>query len=375
MLEQVCRQGSMCSHLKISWHSMKILAQMLGIAERDSPLFQKARGLGLQGAHELVGLAISRGCRHYQGGTEPIPQMPVPSTEFSDEELAICLLSPSLPYDQRTVRVGAQMLGSRDNQPSRLALLAHAEQAEVIVRYIATAGRRTEPHEPFWCELLAVLPPASLDSLTIAAGVLPHPSRFRLETGRTAPSDPMTHGGPQVVWLRPSSSVHLAPPFVLPRQAVTHVESLKLMSTKATIAHGNNFHLYRESLDEDHVYLEVEGTQFEASYGRVMVPIPVHIWEVIRRHPGVSLQLASKTDAELRQHVEAALDDRLKWHREAGENAKSLMALSGSLVFGSIDDPREAQFAAGLEYFTRLREHQRQIQQAIEELAQADTRK
>ncbi len=140
------------------------------------------------------------------------------------------------------------------------------------------------------------------------------------------------------------------------------------MSTKATIAHGPSFHFYHDLIDETHVYLEVEGTQFEASYGRVMVPIPMHIWEVIRRHPGVDLQLADKTDAELRQHVEATLEDRLKRHREADEKAKCLMALSGSLSFGSIDQPREAQLATGLEHYTRLREHQQQIQRAIAEL-------
>ena len=32
------------------------------------------------------------------------------------------------------------------------------------------------------------------------------------------------------------------------------------MSTKATIVHGPNFHLCHESLDEDQVYLEMEGT-------------------------------------------------------------------------------------------------------------------
>ena len=49
------------------------------------------------------------------------------------------------------------------------------------------------------------------------------------------------------------------------------------MSTKSTIAHGRNFHLYHEALDEDYVYLELEGTKFEASYNRVMIPIPVHV--------------------------------------------------------------------------------------------------
>ena len=142
------------------------------------------------------------------------------------------------------------------------------------------------------------------------------------------------------------------------------------MSTKATIAHGPNFHFYHDLWDEDHVYLEVEGTQFEASYGRVMVPIPVHIWEVIRRHPGVDLQLANKTDDELRQHVEQIVDERLKRYQEAEEHAKGLAALAGSLTFGRADQPREAQLAAGLEHCTRLREHQRQIQQAIAGLEQ-----
>ena len=140
------------------------------------------------------------------------------------------------------------------------------------------------------------------------------------------------------------------------------------MSTKATIAHGPSFHLYHDLLDEDHVYLEVEGTPFEASYGRVMVPIPVHIWEVIRRHPGVDLQLANKTDDELRQHVEQIVDERSKRYQEADEQAKSLAALAGSLTLGRADQPRAVQLAVGLEHCTRLREHQRQIQRAIAKL-------
>ena len=147
------------------------------------------------------------------------------------------------------------------------------------------------------------------------------------------------------------------------------------MSTKSTLAHGPNFHLYHEMLEEDYVYLEVAGTRFEAEYGRVMVPIPVHVWEVIRRYPGVDLQLADKTDEELRQHVEQMLDERLRWHQEASEAAKPIAALSGALVFGSIDEPREAQLARGLEDYTRQREHQRQIQRAIAELERTNSRR
>jgi hypothetical protein len=147
------------------------------------------------------------------------------------------------------------------------------------------------------------------------------------------------------------------------------------VSTKATLAHGPNFRLYHEALDEDYVYLEVEGTQFEAAYNRVMVPIPVHIWEVIRRYPGVDLKFADKTDAELSQYVEQEVDDRLKSYREADEKAKGLVSLLGSLALGSADRPREEQIAAGIDYFAKVREHQRQIQQAVAELEQMNRRK
>jgi hypothetical protein len=147
------------------------------------------------------------------------------------------------------------------------------------------------------------------------------------------------------------------------------------MSTKATIAHGPNFHLYHEVLDEDYVYLEVEGTQFEASYNRVMVPIPIHVWEVIRHYPGIDLKYADKTDAELRQFVDREVDKRLKLYGQANERAKGLVSLCGALAFGRADQPREQQIAAGIEYFTELRKHRRQIKQAIAELKRANVQK
>src|SRR5262245_10257929 len=101
------------------------------------------------------------------------------------------------------------------------------------------------------------------------------------------------------------------------------------MSTKSTIAHGRNFHLYHEALDEDYVYLELEGTKFEASYNRVMIPIPVHVWEVIRRYPGIDLKYADRTDAEIRRYVEQEVDERLKMYEEADEKSKGLVSVSG----------------------------------------------
>ena len=185
---------------------MTTLAQRLGTIEHRSLLLHKAGRLGLATATHLVGLAIMRGCQHYRYGPEPVFINPPSRVAFSDEELAVALLSPCLPYNPRAVRVGAQMLGSWGNQPQRLALLARKERAEEVVRHVALAGQQTEPHEPFWPELLAALSSDSVPSRVIPAGVLPHPSRFRLEAGVTRPADLISRGGPKVIWLRPSSS-------------------------------------------------------------------------------------------------------------------------------------------------------------------------
>ncbi len=142
-----------------------------------------------------------------------------------------------------------------------------------------------------------------------------------------------------------------------------------------SIAHGRNFHLYHEALDEDYVYLELEGTKFEASYNRVMVPIPIHVWEVIRRFPGIDFKYAERTDTEIRLYVEQEVDERLKLYEGADGRSKGLVSLSGSLAFGTADQPRDQQITTGVEYFTKVREHQRQIKQAIEELDQTNSKR
>ena len=147
------------------------------------------------------------------------------------------------------------------------------------------------------------------------------------------------------------------------------------MSTRSTLAHGPGFHFYHDLIDRDHVYLEIEGTKVETDYGRTMVPIPMHIWEVIRRYPGIDLQLADKTDDELHQYVEQELDARLAWYGRLDERVKRMAAIAGSVTWGFADQPRGVQLTKGLESFTRLREHQRQVQQAITELEKANPRK
>lgn len=140
------------------------------------------------------------------------------------------------------------------------------------------------------------------------------------------------------------------------------------MSTKYSLACGQGFHLYREAFDGDNIYLEIEGTHFEAAYNRVMVPIPVHIWEVIRRFAGVNFDYADKTDADIRDEVERSVDARLKRYAEATEKGRWLEAFSGQIVFGPIDAFREEQVAKGIAHHAQIRAHQQQIRAAITEL-------
>ena len=145
------------------------------------------------------------------------------------------------------------------------------------------------------------------------------------------------------------------------------------MSTKATIAYGLTFHFVpRGARRGNFVYLEIEGAQFEASYNGVMVPIPVHIWKVIRRYPGIDLSYANKTDDEIQDYVEHEVDERIGEDEKASERAKGIASLSGSLVFGPADQTRDRQIAAGTEYFIKVREHQRQVKEAIAKLEQAN---
>ena len=169
------------------------LAAKLGTTTHISALLQKARRLGL-GPRELGILAVQRGCDYYHDGS-PLPPATVSRTQFSDVELAIALLNPALRYDPHTLRLGAAMLGAAGNDPAHIARLARMERAEAIVRYVAMAGKRFEPENPFWTTLLELLPLSPPPK----SSVVPHPTRFVAMTG-------LTRRGVETVveWIRPA---------------------------------------------------------------------------------------------------------------------------------------------------------------------------
>ena len=143
------------------------------------------------------------------------------------------------------------------------------------------------------------------------------------------------------------------------------------MSTKCTLAYGSDFHLYHEWPDDDHVYIQLDTTHFEASYGRVTVEIPIHIWEVIRRRGGADLSLADKSDAELRQIVEGNVDERIRRYEDRvakGENEPALAFLLHSFAYGRADTPRDEQVAIGMEHHLERRRRQQEIRARIKDM-------
>jgi hypothetical protein len=182
------------------------LAARLGTTAHLSPLLMKTRRLGLACSRDLERLAVNRGLRYYDSHGDSLKDCPAPSLipasgsdgGLTNEELAIALLSPAAPYSQQRLRIGAAMLAAEGNQPASLAALALRERCGNIVRYIAECGHDVEPGNPFWNELLELLPAGQPAPIP---GTLPHPNRFVAMTG-------ITRAGVGNIkqWIRPRAS-------------------------------------------------------------------------------------------------------------------------------------------------------------------------
>ena len=91
------------------------------------------------------------------------------------------------------------MLSAEGNAPEEIARFAELERCQAVVRYVAECGRKFEPQNPFWMNLLALLPRTPPPK----SGVVPHPTRFVAMTGSTR------RGAETVVeWIRPAAPAH-----------------------------------------------------------------------------------------------------------------------------------------------------------------------
>ena len=179
----------------------QLLASRLGTTAHLSPLLHKAKRLGLGCPEYLEHVAVARGLGYFgrlpssAGGRESEfgPSLPDPD-QFSNEELAIALMSPALPYSIIPLRMAAGMLGADAISVDKILRLARQERCETIVRYIAECAFRVEPEHPLWTSLMEKLPPVP----SLAPDILPHPSRFVAMSG-------ITRAGRQTsaIWIRP----------------------------------------------------------------------------------------------------------------------------------------------------------------------------
>jgi hypothetical protein len=127
---------------------------------------------------DLWTLTVQRGCRHYWQGDEPEGEL-VSETTLTNEELAIALLNCAGSYSPHSIRCGAAMLGAFGNDPAIVARLAIWERSEAVVRFVAECGRKYEPQNVFWRDVLDRLPECSV----LKDGVMPHPTRFVAMSG------------------------------------------------------------------------------------------------------------------------------------------------------------------------------------------------
>ncbi len=175
------------------------LAQKLGTTTHMSCLRHEALRLGLSTDKDLVDEAIARGCFHFLQSDTP-PASRVTEREFSNEKLALALLTIANRYEPWLIRVGAMLLSHIDNDVHQIARQTRLERSEAVIREIALAGQRYEPENIFWRELLDLLP----DLPSPEAGVLPHHSRYVSIPGKIGPGK---MGSP--TWLRPKKMTSL----------------------------------------------------------------------------------------------------------------------------------------------------------------------
>ena len=134
------------------------------------------------------------------------------------------------------------------------------------------------------------------------------------------------------------------------------------MSTKSSLAHGEGFHFYNEAFDDEHVYLELNKAEFEASQDHVMVRIPLEVWITIQQVKPPRFDVAGTSNQELLELVQAEVDERIARYQAATtDDGRGLASFFGCLVYGQANQPRDRQVKRGLKYHRQVRQSQERI--------------
>ena len=152
----------------------RTLAQQLGETTAHSPLWQRARRLGLSAGDHLLALAVQRGARHYAGLAAPAVAQAT-SARFSDLELVVLLLHGRNAFEPFLIRAAAELIRRLALDPARLAFAARRERCQRALAYLAQAGEQHDTPGAYpWGALRAALGPQR----PVPPGLLPHWSRF-----------------------------------------------------------------------------------------------------------------------------------------------------------------------------------------------------
>lgn len=136
------------------------------------------------------------------------------------------------------------------------------------------------------------------------------------------------------------------------------------MTVKTTLAYGRNFHFYLQAHENNYVYLELEDVPYEVGYRRVMLALPVDVWETLRGLAATQLDLINASDAELIELVTMKVDERVSEYQRAQSSSTEkadTVRFKNSIMFGAADTPREEQVERGIQYYKLERERQRAI--------------
>lgn len=136
------------------------------------------------------------------------------------------------------------------------------------------------------------------------------------------------------------------------------------MTVKTTLAYGRNFHFYLQAHENNYVYLELEDVPYEVGYRRVMLALPVDVWETLRGLAATQLDLINASDAELIEMVTLKVDERVSEYkrvRSSDPEKADTVRFKNSIMFGTADAPPEEQVERGIQYYKLERERQRAI--------------
>ncbi len=114
----------------------------------------------------------------------------------------------------------------------------------------------------------------------------------------------------------------------------------------ASLACGVRYDLYEGEDDLDGITLDLNRADFVAWPDRILVRIPLHVWESIRHYSNADWSLLAISDKELSEYVEQEV--------EKASSTKNWTGLRQ--IFGNAHDSKEKRIDQAMQYYMKKRE-------------------